>query len=140
MQIRDAWEGDESAIADLATGDIDPRHLVRERVVRVATDASESDGDSATEGALAGFLAFDASPEALHVTRIGGDGDAVRLLLDDAIRYAEREDLAVEAVVPVGGSTAVALETRGFERVGSGPRFEGQETARFRLDPSRRDG
>lgn len=136
MQIRDAREGDESAIAALADGDIDPRHLIRERIVRVATDPSESAGEDTAGDAIAGFCAFDARPEAVHVTRVGGDEDAIRLLLDDAIRYADRENLPVEAVVPVGGSTAVALETRGFEGVGSGPRFEGQETTRFRLDPT----
>lgn len=136
MQIRDAHEGDESAIAALAVGDIDPHHLVRERVVRVATEPSESGDDDVKGDAIAGFLAFDARSDAVHVTRVGGDEDAIRLLLDDAVRYAERENLPVEAVVPVGGSTAVALETRGFEGVGSGPRFEGRETTRFRLNPS----
>lgn len=136
MQIRDAQEGDESAIADLAVGDIDPHHLVRERVVRVATESNESDPQDAVEASIAGFLAFDPRPDAIHVSRIGGDEDAVHLLLDDAIQYAERESIPVEAVVPVGGSAAVALETRGFKRVGSGPRFDGQETSRFHLDPS----
>lgn len=136
MQIRDAREGDESAIAALADGDVDPRHLVRERVVRVATVISESATEDGDGRAIAGFLAFDARPEAVHVTRIGGDEDAIRLLLDDAIQYAEREELPVETVVPVGGSTAAALETRGFEAVETGPRFQGRETTRFHMDPS----
>ncbi len=134
MQIRDAHEDDVPAIADLATGDIDPAHLLRNRVVRVAIDASGSRDATAEEGAIAGFLAFDAQTDAIHVTRIGGDDEAVRALLDDVVRYANREHLPVEAVVPVDGSTAVALETKGFEGVEPGPRFEGRATTRFRLD------
>lgn len=136
MEIRDAHEGDAAVIADLAAGDIDPRHLVRERVVRVATDSSDPTEERSEDGGIAGFLAFDARTDAIHVTRIGGSDDAVGGLLADAIRYANREGLPVEAVVPVDGSTAVALETKGFDRVGSGPRFEGRETARYRLDPA----
>ena len=134
MQIRDAHEDDASAIADLATGDIDPGHLLRNRVVRVAIDASGTPDGTAEEAVIAGFLAFDAQTDAIHVTRIGGEDDAVRALLDDVIRYASRERLPVEAVVPVDGSTAVALETKGFEGGERGPRFEGRATRRFRLE------
>lgn len=136
MQIRDAYEDDVSAIADLASGDVDPLHLLRERVVRVANETIEGDGEGIEKGAVTGFVAFDARVDSVYVTRVGGSEDAVRTLLDDVIRYARREELPVEAVVPVGGSTAVALETKGFEVVGSGPRFEGRETMRFRLDPA----
>lgn len=136
MQIRDAQEDDALAIADLATGDIDPAHLLRERVVRVAADATESRDATAEEGTIAGFLAFDARTDAIHVTRIGGGDDAVHALLDNVIRYASREDVPVEAVVPVDSSTAVALETKGFGNVDRGPRFQGRATTRFRLDPA----
>ena len=136
MQIRDAHEGDASTIVDLATGDIDPHFLLRERVVRVAVDGSAAAGDRDDEAAIEGFLAFDARPDVLHVTRIGGDDDAIRVLLDDAIEFAKRVTLPVEAVVLNGDSAAVALETKGFESVGAGPRFDGRETTRFRLEPA----
>lgn len=136
MQIRDAHEGDVSAIVDLAVGDVDPQHLLRVRMVRVANEAGDGPAGGDEGDAIVGFLAFDARTDAVHVTRIGGTADAVHALLDDAIGFAKRENLSVEAVVPNGGSTAVALETKGFESGGSGPRFEGRETTRYRLDPT----
>lgn len=133
MEIRDATEDDASAITGLATGDIDPQHLLRERTVRVATSEFEFGGNPGEDGGVVGFLAFDVQPSVVHVTRIGGERRVVNELLEDAIAFAESESLPVEAVVPDDAPASVALETRGFEKLGSGPRFEGRETTRFRM-------
>lgn len=134
MRIRDALAADAPAIRELATSDIDPGFLLRERTVRVADAGSGDTQNIGYTSSVAGFLAFDAMSSAVHLTRIGGDADAVDALLDDAIAFAASESLPVEAVVPGGGVASVALETRGFESSGRGPRFEGRDTHRFRLD------
>jgi hypothetical protein len=42
----------------------------------------------------------------------------------------------VEVLVPEDESdTRAAAEAAGFERSGTGPPFEGQQTVRYRLDP-----
>lgn len=139
MHIRDGREDDASAIRELAAGDVDPHHLLRERTVRVAVPDGSADGTSVEGDAVSGFLAYDARPDAVYVTRVGGDGDAVDELLGDAMRFAAHESLPVEAVVPEGGGAATALETRGFEDVGPGPRFSGAETTRYRRESRRSD-
>jgi len=136
MEIRDARQDDSAAIVELSTGDIDPSHLLRERMVRVAVGPPETADVTGNESSVAGFLAFDVRPDAVHVTRIGGDREAVLDLLDDAIGFANREGLPVEAVVPTGGDSAAALEAKGFSERGAGPRFQGRDTTEFGLETS----
>lgn len=134
MEIRDAHEDDSEMIVALASGDIDPQFLFRERTVRVALRDENEPRDRDEAGAIDGFLAFDARQDAVAVTRVGGSPEAVSMLLDDVLEFARTVKTPVEAVVPVESETAVALETKGFSVVGSGPRFEGRETQRFRRD------
>lgn len=136
MEIRDAQADDSAAIVELSTGDIDPAHLLRERTVRVAVGSITEDEIAGNGGDVAGFLAFDVRPEAVHVTRVGGEREVVLWLLDDAIEFARREGLPVEAVVPSGGDSASALEAKGFSELGRGPRFQGRETTKYGVDPT----
>jgi len=126
MDVRDAVEEDAGAVADL-TGlpSAAARELLHDRSVRVAIEGE----------ATAGVVAFDARPEVVHVTRLAGEPDAMARLLAEPVRFAEREGMAVELVVPDGEAAAEVALAEGFEDVGAGPRFEGTRTRRFRLEP-----
>jgi len=128
MEIRDAVEDDADRLADLTGTPQDVmRNLVHDRTVRVATEDDE----------LAGFVSYDAREDTVHVTQLEG-GDGVRdRLLEEPIRFADTEDMTVELLVTeTEGETREAAEDAGFDHVGSGPRFEGEQTVRYRLDPS----
>jgi len=152
MRIRDAVEADSGAIA-AATGR--PRSVVidtiHDRSVRVAVaepddEWSESDGDrrgqhdgpeqvenGGSEDHVIGFVAFDARGDTVHVSDFDGDDEAVRRLLDAPLRFAAREKMALEIVVPTDDDRQ-AVSEMGFEAVGSGPRFRGRETTRYRIE------
>lgn len=144
MEVRDAVEDDAGALADLA-GLPEPAvaQLVHDRTVRVA-DGGDSGGDGEGGGgdsdggggdAVRGFVAFDAARDAVHVTQLAGDADAVSRLLDEPARFAEREGMPVEVLVPESETAVVAaVEDYGFEERGTGPRFEGEATRRYRLE------
>lgn len=114
---------------------------------RASTDpsdaaASQSRDDEATAGPddgsalLAGFVSFDARDVTVFVTQLEGTAAACRRLLEEPIRFAETESMAVEAVVPAAHETAIeALSAAGFTETGPGPRFDGAETREFRLEP-----
>jgi hypothetical protein len=89
-----------------------------------------------TDEGIAGFVAFDASRDAVHVTRLGGDAKAVEALLGEPCSFAAHERVPVEAVV-TDGEDAIreVLVDAGFEDVGPGPRFGGQASRRFRRTP-----
>jgi hypothetical protein len=125
MHGRDATAEDAEGVAALAGGDVDAERLIRDRSVRVA-DTEDGEG-------LAAFVAFDAWRGTVHVTRFGGDLDAVRELLDAPREFARRESLPLELVVPASDDAARdALEAEGFEDAGAGPMFEGERTRRYR--------
>ena len=135
MEVRDAVEDDAARMAELTGAPASVmRELVHDRSTRVAT--VESGTEAGANGGLAGVVSFDARPDAIHVTRLTGTDEAVSRLLDEPIRFARREDMAVEVLIEVERTDLQeAVSEAGFERVESGPRFEGQETVAFRLDP-----
>lgn len=142
MYVRDAVEADAEAVAALASRPVDAvRDAVHERSVRVAVreaDAGEALPDDPGDPAEpAGYVAFDARPDAVHVTGFAGDPDAVERLLAEPIRFAEREGMVVEVVVEeTANGRREAVERAGFTAVGSGPRFERTPTVRYRIDPA----
>jgi hypothetical protein len=149
MQVRDAVEADAEGLSRLADAPTDVmRGVVHDRTVRVLeSPAAETRGESgsgadseddASGSDLVGFVSFDARSETVYVTQLAGESaDACSRLLQEPRRFADCEDMAVEFVVEDTHDAARrAAREEGFEAVGPGPRFEGEETTRFRLDPS----
>ncbi|GAB3691149.1 hypothetical protein GCM10028857_28220 [Salinarchaeum chitinilyticum] len=141
MQVRDAVEDDATAMAAIADAPQDVmRNLVHDRTVRVAepdiVDADPNADAAGTDPQLLGFVSFDAKQDAVHVTQLDGTADACERLLSEPVRFAERERMAVELLVPeADDGVAAAARSQGFDDVGPGPRFEGIQTTRYRLDP-----
>jgi len=141
MEVRDAVEDDAPAMAAIADAPVDVmRNLVHDRTVRVAEppsvgdDPNEDAGDDGSE--LLGFVSFDAQADAVHVTQLDGTDGACETLLAEPVRFAERERMAVELLVPERqDGVADAAERMDFETVGTGPRFDGSPTTRYRLEP-----
>jgi hypothetical protein len=120
------------------------RNLVHDRTVRVVErdadrDSANGDGEGGADvdsAAVSGFVSYDARADTVHVTQLEGDPDVSDRLLDEPVGFAEREEMAVELLVPEGESeTREAAERAGFERAGRGPTFEGESTVKYRLDP-----
>jgi len=133
MDVRDAVEADAERLGELAETPEDVmRNLVHDRTVRVATVAAD-DADS-----IAGFVSFDAREGTVHVTQLAGDGEACTRLLDEPVGFAEREGMAVELLVPDDrDEIRTAAEAAEFQERGSGPRFDGTPTTRYRLEPGK---
>jgi hypothetical protein len=153
MRIRDAVEADAEAMAAIADGPTDVmRNLVHDRTVRVAereanandenADVSDDAVDRTTPGTtnpddIVGFVSFDARDDVVHVTQIDGTANACEQLLAEPVRFAENESMRVELLVTdAEGDVATAAERVGFERDGAGPRFDGQQTIRYRRTPT----
>jgi hypothetical protein len=139
MEVRDAVEADATRLASLTDAPEDVmRNLIHDRTVRVAYDpadepAAETGGDA--RGPIRGFVSFDAQAETVHVTQLEGDPGTYDGLLSEPLRFAETENMAVELLVPAGEENlADAARAAGFEPTGSGPRFDGQPTERYRLE------
>jgi len=127
MHVRDATAEDADAVTQLASADVDADRLVRDRSVRVAVDGNDD---------VVGFLAYDTWRGSVHVTRFGGDEDAVDDLLAAPRQFASRESLPLEMVVPESDDTVGdLLEHEGFEETGAGPMFDGERTRRYRWTP-----
>ncbi len=124
MTIRDATETDADAIAELIDTSIGAAaRMIQERTVRIALD-----GD-----AVLGVVSFTVSEDAVQVTRLSGDPDRLEALLAEPLRYAAREGLAAEMLLPrEERSTRVLLEANGFVDVAPGPAFQNGETIRYR--------
>lgn len=106
-----------------------------------AGDAAANSTGALDPDDLLGFVAFDAEPNAVHVTGFGGTQDAVEQLLGEPARFAAREGMPVEALVEADETDRrSAIEGAGFEDVGAGPKFDGSPTRRYRLDPESVDG
>jgi hypothetical protein len=127
MQIRDAVEADAGRMADLADAPPDVmRNLVHDRTVRIA----ERDEDE-----IVGFVSFDARERTVHVTQLEGESAVCDRLLQEPVRFAQGEGMAVELLVPEPeDGIQTAATDAGFDRVGSGPRFDGTPTIKYRLE------
>ena len=127
MEIRDAVEADAGRLADLADSPPDVmRNLVHDRTVLVATEDEE----------VAGFVSYDAKQGTVHVTQLAGPTEVCERLLKEPIAFAEREHMAVELLVTADESEVeAAVEAAGFTDSGSGPKFAGESTVRYRLEP-----
>ncbi|MFW6437005.1 MAG: hypothetical protein ACOCYZ_05175 [Halococcoides sp.] len=128
MEIRDAREADAETLATLTDSPQDVMvNLVHDRTVRVAED----------DESIRGFVSFDARDRTVHVTQLDGDREACDRLLDEPVRFARQESMRVEVLVPEPERTVrEVVSGAGFDRVGAGPKFEGIETVRYRLDPA----
>ena len=126
MDVRDAVEADAERLADLTDTPRDVmRNLIHDRTVRVAERGED----------IVGFVSYDARERTVHVTQIEGDPDAVERLLDEPVRFARTENMAVELLAPESEERAQqAARDAGFEEVGTGPHFEGEPTRRYRLE------
>lgn len=152
MRVRDAVEEDGELLGDLADAPAEVmRNVVHDRTVRVAeregegreenSDESDAEGDEGEADAdrpeIAGFVGFDAMPGTVRVTYLRGSREARECLLDEPVRFARKEGMSVEVLVPEGEEmTEDVVEAAGFRRVGTGPQFEGGRTYEYRLDPT----
>ncbi|EMA60440.1 hypothetical protein C470_09010 [Halorubrum distributum JCM 13561] len=151
MRVRDAVEADAAALGSM-TGRPEGvvRNMIHDRSVRVGVTDEATGRDDASDGAdpagrsadddtpvdaVAAFVAFDVRDGVVHVTNVEGDPEAVRRLFEEPVRFATREGMTVEAVLPTDGTAVDAAEAVGFAAVGSGPRIDGASTARYRFDP-----
>lgn len=123
MKVREATPADAPTLESLVSGDLDADRLVRDRRVIVAVAANE----------IQGFLSYDTWNGTVHVSTLVGDRDVVEALLEEPRRFADREGLPVEIVVPDGDEQLrEAVEDAGFEHAGEGPAFEGGPSHRYR--------
>lgn len=131
MHVREATPADAPAIEALVAGDLDADRLVRDRRVIVAErdETTDEDGD----GNIEGVLSYDTFGDTVHVSTLVGDSELVKALLVEPRRFAEREELPIEIVVPESDEVLrEAVENGGFEVVGDGPSFEGGPSKRYR--------
>ena len=126
MELRDAVEADAGRLAELTDSPTDVmRNLVHDRTVRVAED----------DGTIVGFVSFDAREQTVHVTQLEGEQGVYGTLLGEPLRFARAEGMAVELLVPDDEPhVQAAAADADFAEVGSGPRFDGQPTTRYRMD------
>lgn len=126
MKMRDAIEADAGRLASLTDSPRDVmRNLVHDRTVRVA----EANGE------IQGFVSYDARKQTVYVTQLEGNSEVYEDLLAEPVRFARTESMAVELLVPEENAGIQDAATNvGFEHVGSGPRFSGEPTTRYRLD------
>ena len=101
-------------------------------------DRDESDGSGADGGdgeeTVRGFVAFDVRGDTVHVTDFDGSGSTVERLFEEPRRFARREEMGVEVVIPNDEATSEVVEAAGFAAAGRGPRFEGRRTTRYRIE------
>jgi hypothetical protein len=126
MDVRDAVEADADRLAELTEAPTDVlRNLVHDRTVRVAV----------REETVVGFVSYDARRDTVHVTQLEGSPDVCDLLLEEPVRFADAEGMAVELLVPEPNSDVRnAADNAGFDQVGNGPLFDGTPTVKYRLD------
>jgi len=143
MEVRDAVEADADALAGIADAPADVmRNLIHDRTVAVAvagsaeTDPNVDVDDERAADDLLGFVSYDARDSTVHVTQLAGTRDACERLLAEPVRFAANESMDVQLLVPADEEDVrEAAEQVGFERQGTGPRFEGRRTVRYRLRP-----
>ncbi len=140
MQIRDAVEADATEMVEMADAPADVmRNLIHDRTVRVAVpeqpqgvDPNEDTTGTASE--LLGFVSFDAQEGTVHITQLNGTNAACEQLLEEPLRFAEQEEMAVEFLIPGSDEQLITIaEQAGFKRVEQGPVFKGTRTVRYRF-------
>ena len=150
MRIRDALESDAEALASVTGRPREvARNMIHDRSVRVAVEggdqsgdgdgdeSGDGDGDESGDGdgeSVLGFVAFDVRGDTVHVTDFDGNGSTVERLFEEPRRFARREEMGVEVVVPNDEATSDVIEASGFAAAGRGPRFEGRRTTRYRIE------
>lgn len=127
MEVRDALEADAERLAALTEVPPDVmRNLIHDRTVRVAV----------SEGEIHGFVSFDARADTVHVTQLKGEPETFNRLLDEPVGFARNERMAVQLLAPTDETDLPAAATAaGFKSAGPGPRFGGEPTEKFRLEP-----
>ncbi|MGM0592876.1 MAG: hypothetical protein ACQETI_14885 [Halobacteriota archaeon] len=142
MEVRDAVEEDAEGLAAIADAPSEVmRNLIHDRTVRVAERESTATDPNANivdedQSGLLGFVSYDATTGTVHVTQIGGTVDACVRLLEEPIRFARGERMAVEVLIPADeDDVREAVDRVGFEKQGSGPMFRGTRTVRYRMRP-----
>lgn len=126
MELRDAVEADAGRLASLTDTPRDVmRNLVHDRTVRIA----ERDDD------IVGFVSYDARDQTIHVTQLEGEDSVYERLLEEPVRFARGEGMAVELLI-LDEQTEIqtVADEMGFDHVGSGPRFAGESTVRYRAE------
>jgi hypothetical protein len=161
MRVRDAVEEDGAVLGELADAPAEVmRNVVHDRTVRVAAepvaesgggreddgsaesegeDSSENEADGSAEAneSVVGFVGFDAMPGTVRVTYLRGTREAREQLLEEPIRFARKEGMSVEVLVPENeAETKEVVESAGFRQTGTGPRFDGGRTLEYRLEPT----
>ncbi|WP_136716924.1 hypothetical protein [Halorientalis salina] len=126
MDVRDAVEADADRLAELTGVPTDVMtNLVHDRTVRVATE----------DDRIVGFVSYDARERTVHVTQLEGSPSVCDRLLEEPVRFARGEGMAVELLVPEPDEDIQsAADDAGFDHVGSGPLFDGTPTVKYRLD------
>ena len=126
MEMRDAIEADAGRLASLTDAPRDVmRNLVHDRTVRVIEEEDD----------IRGFVSYDAREQTVYVTQLEGDDGVYPELLDEPVRFAQTEEMAVELLVPdTEAEMRDAASDAGFERTGGGPQFDGESTTRYRID------
>lgn len=138
MHVREATPADAPAIEALVAGELDADRLVRDRRVIVAQREETTDDDP--DGDIEGVLSYDTFGDTVHVSMLVGDAEVVKALLVEPRRFAEREELPIEIVVPDSDEALrEAVENGGFEVVGEGPSFEGDPSKRYRYSTNHRE-
>ncbi|WP_435348333.1 hypothetical protein [Haloarchaeobius sp. HRN-SO-5] len=140
MYVREAVEADAPAMAAIADTPVDVmRNLIHDRTVQVAAteDPTIADPNADVEDPevpeLLGFVSFDAATDVVYVTQLDGTADACERLLAAPVGFARTEGMDVELLVTdPSDPAAVAAERVGFEKDGPGPRFDRQQTVRYR--------
>jgi hypothetical protein len=124
MEVRDAVEADAERLADLTGSPTDVmRNLVHDRTVRVADEAETVEG----------FVSYDAKDSTVHGTQREGDTALGERLLEEPRRFADREEMDVELLVPESDDAMqAAVDAADFDEQGPGPRFDGTPTTRYR--------
>ena len=126
MEMRDAIEADAGRLASLTDAPRDVmRNLVHDRTVRVI----EADGN------IRGFVSYDARQDTVYITQLEGDSEVYPTLLEEPVRFARTEEMAVELLVPDDKPEMreAAMDT-GFVETGGGPQFDGEPTTRYRIE------
>ena len=141
MRVRDAVEADAEALASIVDAPTDAmRRVVHDRTVRVAesegtTRDPNEDAAAGADAELLGFISFDVRGTTVHVTQFDGTATACERLLGEPLRFAANEEMPVELLLVDDEETVrETIQEAGFDRVGEGPRFEGAQTTRYRME------